>query len=102
MVQEAEQEIQQMESRRLVEATHASKNIAVNVLKKMHSAHEMFQAYQLEKHRLLRTNYIEYSVAALLALALLFSAGAVARHSIRARKWGALAADDDEALLCER
>jgi hypothetical protein len=82
-----------------VGANQASKNIAVHVLKKLHSTTEMFQAYKQEKARLVRMAFIQYSVAAVLALALLFSAGAVARHSVRARKWDALAVNDEQGLL---
>jgi hypothetical protein len=108
MVKEAEQEVDAMDLedvgdsavRRLtgVEANEASKNIALHVLKKLHSGTEMFQAYKQEKERLVRMAFIQYSVAAVLALALLFSAGAVARHSFRSRKWDALAVNDEEAL----
>jgi hypothetical protein len=105
---EVEEEVKDMEldevgdkvARRLtgVETNRASKNIAVNVLKKLHSAGELFQAYKQEKERLMRMAFIQYSVVAVLALALLLSGGAVLRHSFRARKWGALAANDEEAL----
>jgi hypothetical protein len=105
---EVEEEVKDMEldevgdkvARRLtgVETNRASKNIAVNVLKKLHSAGELFQAYKHEKERLMRMAFIQYSVVAVLALALLLSGGAVLRHSFRARKWGALAANDEEAL----
>jgi hypothetical protein len=78
--------------------TDTKKNLAVHVLKKMNSATEMFKAYKQEKDRLVRMAFIQYSVIAVLALALLFSAGAVARHSFRVQKWDALAANDEEAL----
>jgi hypothetical protein len=85
-------------ARRLLGVDHASKDIAVHVLKKLHSASEMYTAYKQEKQRLVRMAWIEYSVAAVLALALLFSGGAVLRHSFRAKKWDALAVNDEEAL----
>ena len=66
-----------------VEADHASKKIALQVLKKLHSTQEMFKAYTQEKQRLVRSVFIEYSVAAVLALALLFSAAGLVRQSFR-------------------
>jgi hypothetical protein len=110
IVKEAEKEIAGMDLKDLgekdairrltgVEASKVSKNLAVRVLKKMHSTHEMFMAYKQEKQRLVRTAFIEYSVMAVLALAVLFSAGAVVRHSLEARKWGAVGVNDEEVAL---
>jgi hypothetical protein len=108
MVKEAAGEVGEMDLEDVGDSTarkltglDAKKNLAVHVLKKMHATTELFNAYKLEKKRLVRMTFIQYSVATVLALALLFSAGAVARHSLRARKsgmWDALAANDEEAL----
>jgi hypothetical protein len=84
-----------------LEAKHAAKNLAARVLTKLYHTHELFQAYQQEKQRLARTAFIQYSVAAVSSLALLVSAAALLRHTVRARKWDTLASSDEEALVCE-
>jgi hypothetical protein len=105
MEKEVEEEVGEMDlegvgdsTARKLTGVDAKKNLAVHVLKKMHATTEMFSAYRQEKARLVRMTFIQYSVTAVLVLALLFSAGAVARHSFRARKWDALAVNDEEAL----
>jgi hypothetical protein len=72
------------------------KNLARHVLTKLHSAQKMYTAYSQQKHRLQRTAFLGYSVAAVLALVLLF-AGAV-RHSLSTRKWEAVSPHDEEAV----
>jgi hypothetical protein len=78
-----------------VEAKEASISIALLTLKKLHSAQELFKVYKQEKQRLVRTAFVEYSVAAVLALTLLFSTGAVLRHSLRTHKWDAVAVHEE-------
>jgi hypothetical protein len=109
MEDEAEEVIDDMDlnevgdpvARRTKGVEEPSKKIAVALLKKLHahrySAQAMLKAYHQEKDRLVRRAYIGYSVAAVLALALLFTAGTLFRHSLRVRKFDAIAVNDVEA-----
>jgi hypothetical protein len=74
------------------------KNLALATLKKMHSAHKMFNAYKDEKKRLERRAFVSYAVGGVF---LLIFSGGMAGYVYKVWKTGQLPTEDEEALMNE-
>jgi hypothetical protein len=83
---------------RRLEHEDIGKNLAIETLKKMHSAQKMYKSYKEEKNRMERRAVANYIIGAVFVA--LF-AGGTARYVFKVWKSGRLPEEDEEALMMD-